>query len=656
MDDPFSVFKNSLWTLFLNSSQFSLNVNSSWLDASGLTCQARTSEASQAGCKHHRAHFVGPQVEVEQHILEYDGTALMEVWPEVRNVGESSFPVTRLDSFSIDLPPADYELLTFRSAWGQEFEPERAPLISRTIVETRHGRSSYGHHPWFALFNGQQSVFSGSLAWSGNWILRFEPLPGGGWRLSGGLNDWQFNTDLAPGSTLEAPHAILVLGPDLNAVSQQYTRVGRKYWYPHNALSRSLPVEWNHWWSYEDVTINAETFDRNIEAASGLGIEVCTLDAGWFGPAEPGQGWFDWRGDWDIVNSQRFPQGIRPLADHAHARGLKFGLWCEIEALGNKSHLAQRHPEFSARRAGQELGYLCFGSPAVQEWAYRTLSQLITQYQCDWIKLDFNVNPEAGCDRLDHGHGSGDGLYAHYLGYYHTLERLRQAFPEVVLENCSSGGMRIDLGISKVTHFTFLSDPDWPVHDLQIFWGATTMLAPDACLHWSFSEWRAENQTPHQTFNPRSPDLTLRQYDYYTRIAMLGACGFSQKLPDLPQQLAARLKFHIQTYQNYIRPFLSQGDLYRLTGQPQRDGSGDRWCAFQYRLPDASEHLLFVFRLPGSENERKIRLAGLQPDRIYSIAGFEGETRQQASGKNLMEEGLVFSNLLEEDSALLKIS
>ena len=145
--------------------------------------------------------------------------------------------------------------------------------------------------------------------------------------------------------------------------------------------------------------------------------------------------------------------------------------------------------------------------PTAQEWAYATLDRLITEYDVDWIKLDFNLDPGAGCDRTDHGHGAGDGLYEHYLGYYRTLERIRQHHPHVVLEACASGGLRIDLGLLRQTHMTFLSDPDWPEHDLQLFWGASTMLAPEVCLHWGWCEW-AENKNPHQTFDPCDPNLT----------------------------------------------------------------------------------------------------------------------------------------------------
>jgi alpha-galactosidase len=66
--------------------------------------------------------------------------------------------------------------------------------------------------------------------------------------------------------------------------------VGRRYWHPHNALSSLPPVEWNHWWSYEDVDINEQVFAQNMQVAAQMGVEVCTLDAGWFGPSDTATG------------------------------------------------------------------------------------------------------------------------------------------------------------------------------------------------------------------------------------------------------------------------------------------------------------------------------------------------------------------------------
>ncbi len=598
--------------------------------------------------------FSGTGFEVEHHIQVYGDTALIEVWQVVRATGDEALHITRMDSFSLDIAAADYEVMAFNSDWGQEFEPVRTALKDNLILETRKGRSSKGQHPYFALFHESGQVLSGAVAWSGNWVCRFEKLAEDGYRLSGGLHDWSFSKNLAVGEVTESAHCVLALGRDLNHVSQQYAQVGRQVWYPHNTLSTTLPVEWNHWWSYEDVDINEAVFLENVNVAAQLGVEICTLDAGWFGPSG-GTEWHSYRGDWDLVNTKRFPNGIRAIADAVHAQGMKFGLWCEIEGLGKLAALATHHPEFSALRDGVPLGYVCLGNVEAQEWAYQTLSRLIQEYDCDWVKLDFNLDPEAGCNRVDHGHGAGDGLYEHVQGYYRVLDRIRERFPEVVLENCASGGLRIDLGVLKHTHMTFLSDPDWPVHDLQIFWGATTMLAADACLHWSFSEWRMPNPPPQQTFKPHDPNLTAQQLDFYTRIGMLGVFGLCQKLPQLPEWVNKRLAQHIQIYKDHVRRFVREADLYRLTEQPRRIGDGDRWCAFQYSLPDWSEHLLFVFRMTNSESERRIKLTNLEPEGFYQISGFEGEVWEPMSGRDLMDVGIRFEGLGEEESALVRV-
>src|SRR5690606_18175196 len=145
----------------------------------------------------------------------------------------------------------------------------------------------------------------------------------------------------------------------------------------------------------------------------------------WFGPAENEADWYDYRGDWDLVNVKRFPSGIRHLSDYVHEKGLKFGLWCEIEGLGKKANLAKTNPEFVATRDNESLGYVCFGNPEDQECACSTIESLITDYNCDWIQLYFNLDPGAGCNRSDHGPDRGDGSYEHYSGYYHVLRKIR---------------------------------------------------------------------------------------------------------------------------------------------------------------------------------------------------------------------------------------
>jgi alpha-galactosidase len=586
----------------------------------------------------------------------YEGTNLIEVWLAIDNQGSEAQPISRVDSVALTLPNEGYELMAYGGSWGWEFEPHRFELGTEAVVlESRSGRSSHGNYPWFALNRGGQGLLSGAVAWSGNWVLRFEPNPSGGYNLSGGLHDWSFGHVLAAGATFVAPAVVLVLSEqtDLNSISDQYSMVGRQFWYPHNQLADALPVEWNHWWSYEDRQINEATFLANVEVAAKMGIEVCTLDAGWFGSTEPDTHWYNTRGDWAAINSERFPSGIRALADAVHTKGMAFGIWCEIEGLGKDARLAETNPELVARRDGERLGYICLGSAANQEWAYRILERLIVEYQADWIKLDFNLDPAAGCNRLDHDHGPDDGIYAHYQGYYQLLSRVRQNYPHVVLENCSSGGLRIDLGIARHTHMAFLSDPDWPEHSLQCFWGASTFLAPEASLHWGYCEWSLTEHR-HQHFDPRDPQLQPHQLDYYTRISMLRRFGFSQRLPDLPAWVAERYREHIAVYQRLVKRFIGQGLCTRLTPQPMREGRGERWAAFQYRLIDQHEQLVFAFRLPGGAAQRSLRLADLERDRDYRLIWVGEAHTAEYRGSELLDQGLMLA-LPEEGSVLIHI-
>jgi alpha-galactosidase len=640
------------------SDLFGVRADGRWIAArsNGTALRGIEEIAAPAGSRHTIARLANGALEIALHVVAYDDSALIEQWVAIRNAGDATVRIDRIDSFALTIPAQNAEVMSYRSAWGLEFDETRRPLAGDIVLETRAGRSSKGEHPWFAILRDDGQTLSGSVMWSGNWVVRCEQIADGQFRLSGGLHDWEFFKDLAPGEECEGAHVALALGEraDLNDISAQYARIGRRFWYPDNDLSRRLPVEWNHWFPYIDKHIDERVFKQNVDEAARMGLEVCTLDAGWFGPADPDTHWYDYRGDWDVVNTARFPGGIRALADDTHARGMKFGLWCEIEALGVNARAAETKPAIVARRDGEALGYVCLGSAAGRDHALATLERLITDYACDWIKLDFNLDPGAGCNRTDHGHGAGDGLYEHYRGYYALLAEIRRRHPEVVLENCSSGGLRIDLGIMRQTHLTFLSDPDWPEHDLQIFWGASTMLAPERCLHWGWCEW-TNTTHPHQTLDLHDPKLTQDQLDYYVRNGMLGAFGYSQRLPDLPIWVRDRLAYHARQYKDVVRRFVREGTVHRLTAQPRREGEGDRWAAFQYALPDGVEHLLFVFRLDGGEPERTLQLQALDPDWQYEISSLAGGPSERQSGGDLMNAGIRFDTLPEEGSEILRL-
>ncbi len=212
--------------------------------------------------------------------------------------------------------------------------------------------------------------------------------------------------------------------------------------------------------------------------------------------------------------------------------------------------------------------------------------------RCEWIKIDFNLDPKAGCSCTDHGHGRGRmRLYAHYRGLYALYDEFRAAHPEVIVEACASGGLRVDAGLLRHVHCAFLSDPDWTPHHLATVHGNSYLLPPAAMLHWPMSEWRTGNR--NQTLSLRDPALTEAQFDTILRAAFMHRFGLSWRLPDLPEKWRARLRAHLSLYAGEVVPFVRNGDLYRLTAAPSRSGNGELRPAFQIALGD--RHLLLGF-------------------------------------------------------------
>lgn len=539
----------------------------------------------------------------ELQIVAPIGDAAFEFTLSVRNEGASPVTISSTDSLAIRLVPGDWQGLGFTSKWGEEYEPEPFALDAPRTLEVRTGRSSLGHSPWLGLSAGDHGAVVVAPVWSGNWHIVLTPHDGG-IDLAAGLSPWKFAHELAPGASFEAPAVLLAAGPDLEEASLALTRaVGAAL--PRSPASEAVPLEWNHWWPYEDKDITADIFLANAGIATELGFAVSTLDAGWFGAADSDTFWWDIRGDFGEENRARFPGGVGHLADETRRRGQKFGIWMEIEAVGLKAAVRKERADIMARRDDDPpeapldpddpgfLGYVCLGSGAGRAHVRALLEALVDKTGCEWIKVDFNLDPKAGCSCREHGHGPGDGLYAHYRGLYDLLDGFRAAHPEIIVEACASGGLRVDAGLLRHVHCAFLSDPDWTPHHLQVVHGTSRLLPPAAMLHWPMSEWRGKH--PQQTLSLRDPALTEDVFDTIVRSAFMHRFGLSWRLPDLPRHLRQRLKAHLAIYAETIVPFVRNGDLRRLTDTPLRRGGGATTPAFQLSLGD--RHIVLGFSL-----------------------------------------------------------
>ena len=591
-----------------------------------------------------------------------------DVWElglTLRNEGGRPVEVTRMDPLALALAGGPWRSHWFRSAWGDEFRAEHGTTRHDTVLEVRAGRSSHGMSPWLGL---ERETGDAALivtpAWSGNWHIH--ALAGG--HVTAGISPWQLSIELAPGESVTAPSVVIAAASDLDAAALGLQAAVRDQWLPRTAFTDAVPIEWNHWWPYEDVEVTEAVIAANAAVADELGIEVVTVDAGWFGAADASSDWQEQRGDWHLVNTERFPSGLPALGDAIRAAHGLPGMWIEAEAVGAGARLRTERPGLLARATDGRrhdpsyrtmtvsldpadrtfLGYVCLGSAEGRDHVLGSMERLIEAVGARWIKLDFNVDPDAGCTRTDHGHGAGDGLFRHYEGLYAVLDEVRRRHPEIILEACSSGGLRIDLGLARHVHACFLSDPDDTEHHLQVLWGASRLLPPLGILHWSWSQWRGDYPPAQLDWSALDEDA----FDTMLRAAMLHRFGVSLRLGELRPSLRRRLAEHVRLYRDHVAPFVRAGVLLPLTPPPERGGGGERAPVAQLIAPvgdsptdrgrpvegeAGDHHLLAAFVLPGGVRPTRLHPRRLQPGRSYRVTDLGSGTTRTVGAEDLAE-------------------
>ena len=580
----------------------------------------------------------------------YDEYGVKESYETIINDSENS---ELLAGFQIEVNIPYESKLTlvtyYKGGWGNEFGKCNFNIDKEKedfYIENTRGRSSHDYHPFLILeFEDGNKALLG-YAWSGNWYFHISKQG----RILVGQTKKMFTKMLEPKQELKTPSVLIAFcnKEEKRSLVSHLHQFLRRYWIPNNSASRELMVEWNHWWTYEDVEINEEVFLRNVDVAHELGFELCTLDAGWYGDTKTH--WSKQQGDWKLVNKEKFPNGLRYLADYVHDRGMKFGIWLEPEALGFYSKLRKDNQVIEALIDGNayESPYICLGNPDGARLIYKFITELVEETNADFIKLDFNLDPEYGCNRIDHGHGQGDGLFQHYREYYRILDAVRERFPNLIIENCASGGLRCDFGMLQHVHTTFLSDVDVTKHSLESFYELSHFVPPTAILHFAWSETR-EYEDGTYVF----PSFVLREgtdenaIRYTLRAAMLHQMGICRNLPNMQEEYRDIFKEQIAFYKSEVRQYLLEGQLFHLV---RKDGM----ICIQLQLKDKS--LVFCFYY--GENPMKpfwLKLVALDESEHFCLTFTDKGSSMSGKGKQFMEQGVYLDGFRGLTSEILVI-
>jgi alpha-galactosidase len=490
--------------------------------------------------------------------------------------------------------------------------------------------------PWFAVVDGEGVGVAGSLVWSGAWQLVLERGPHAAYAAMGLA---RFERTLQPGEGLEVPPLCLTVG-----TGALEGAVGR--W--HHLLRGLAPrwpagpgpwVQFNSWYPWQKNLDEAEML-RHLDAVADLGVEVFVLDDGWFLGSDPRRPWGAGAGTWR-EHPGKFPSGLWRFGEQVKARGLRFGLWVEPERVDLAMlEVAGVRPEWLARSGGRLVegaatpsGVLCFGCPEVVRWACDRLTALVEGTGADWLKWDHNLY--GVCDEPTHGHGPGDGNWAHLQGVWAVWATLRRRFPRLVLENCASGGPRLDLGLFTRSHLTWVSDLPAPSRRARSHAaGAVLAFPPEHLNGWV-------------VLHAEEP-LDESSVAYQFRSRFLGAFGLSCPVDRWPRELLRRAAEELARYKRW-RELLAHGEVHPLLPQ---ETSGEPWWAVGLVADGGRRAAVLAFRELSPEATRRLPLRGLEEGGLYEVVDEDTGRRSRLSGGALMAAGLEVSLARPKQAAL----
>jgi alpha-galactosidase len=592
-------------------------------------------------------------LEVQARYVAWGETGVFTREITLVNRGRDPIRVRSSPSLAWALPKGDYTLRYLYGSWGQERQLATEPVRAgaRSFEQTR-GRSTNGYVPWLSLRNDDLGIeYVAELAWSGNWWSRVERQPGTGSSpprdqdvlLAMGIRpDLGGPLLLQPGDTLTLPRVALTASAgDLDDAANQLHRYQREYVVPRSRANRPLLVQFNSWYAL-GPDVNIENTIRSADVAASLGVEAYILDSGWFTSGD----WSRALGDYQ-PDVRKFPHGLEELSRHVHAKGMKFGLWVEIENVGIDSRLFHERPEWCLSYGGKPIitadrCQLDFAKAEVRRWASATVDRLVSTYGVDWIKIDYNI--DIG-ERFDPSPGdrAGRRLADHVESYYAWLDSVRAAHPDLIIENCSSGGLRFDMGVMAHAHTGWLSDFVDPPASLQLAFGCTLEFIPEICNHWMVEDTDKGEVEP-----TGAPGW----WDFMFRVPFTGQFGISSRIWEWNAALRERAAANIALYKR-IRGTIAGADVYHLTTSPDRYAPTG-WAALQYVTEGGRRSVLLAYRLARGARSRNFRLRGLLPHVVYRVSR-DGALVQRTTGAELASAGLPVTLDAEWRSSVVEI-
>jgi len=562
------------------------------------------------------------QLEVRAVCLVYEDTAGIDWTIHFTNRGDQDSPVIEqvkaLDA-AIAVGTADRVVLhrlNGAPCQADDWMPFDQLLAKGQRIEfaATNGRSS-NVSPWFNADWGRGGVIT-AIGWSGQWSasVRFN-----GDRVHTEVGLQRLRTVLHPGESLRSPR-MLQLRWEGGEVDRAYN-LFRRTMFAHvmPRINRQLvwpPIAHLSTAFYELNDSNEQNVLAHLESLRGLGFELFWLDAYWTGP----NGFPNSMGNYGfpierVEPNNRFPHGLRAIADAVETEGWGFLMWFEPERVVAGTFIAREHPEWVISPSGDGAGLYNLGLPEARRSMTDYLNAAVKAYKLSCLRIDYNIDPLPFWRFLDARDSNRVGLaeIRYVEGLYRMWDDLLRANPGLFIDNCASGGRRIDLETMSRSLPLWRSDNTCDMLDKQ---PATVLAAA------------RKNQLMSLGLNRYVPFSTVGQMGatpYLFRSGFNAGIAFAEDVrpQEYPREL---LKQGIAEGKRIRKYFL--GDFHPLV-EAGVDPRG--WTVWQYHRPQEDDGMVMAFRREQSAYVAcEGRLRGIDPEKTYEVAVYRSYTPEKS--------------------------
>lgn len=501
-----------------------------------------------------------------------------------------------------DFQPVDEELQTGRDV----------------IITPDGGRSSDGALPFFNLEVSGKEGMMAAVGWTGKWYADFRQMDEKSVSLQSGME--KMKLVLYPQEEIRTPEISLLFWKGENRMTghNQFRRFilahhsrkinGRFAEYPlSGSFDYGDPVPCD-----EYSCLTEEYAIALVKRYQQFRVlpEVFWLDAGWYTGCGWDKGpWWKSVGNW-TVEKDRFPNGLKPVSDAVHAVGSKFMVWFEPERVHIGTQFDNEHPEWLIKLPGKDDALFDLGNPNARLWLTDYISGFLKKEGIDYYRQDFNFDPMAYWAASDKPDRIGISEIRHIEGLYAYWDSLLVRFPNLLIDNCSSGGRRLDL------ETTSRSSPLWRT-DYQ--YGEPNGYQ---CHTYGLN-----------FYLPIHGTAIYKSDNYYFRSGLGATAVMNWEVTGRNSESIPLMQKRISEYKT-LRPYY-YGDYYPLTGTENMT-QDDVWLAYQLNRPEKNDGIVIAFRRNDCMVESiVVKLCGIEKDAKYELRNEDSGVAEVKTGTEL---------------------